>query len=93
MRSFIGVAAAAVTMAMLLSSTPAAANRWREGAFGVQMQRHQADRFQRQPQRDFRPPPDRGGRDSRDGRLTDQERRDLHRDLDRANRELYKDRR
>ena len=32
-----------------------------------------------------------GGRnDRRNGRLTDEERRDLHRDLDRANRELYR---
>ncbi len=93
MRTFFGVAVTVMTMAMVLSSSPAAANRWREGSFQVQMQRHQPDRFQRQPQRDFRPPPDRGGRDNRDGRLTDQERRDLHRDLDRANRELYKDRR
>jgi len=44
------------------------------------------------PQRDFRhpeQPPDRRP----DGRMTDDERRALHRDLDRANRELYKGRR
>lgn len=35
------------------------------------------------------PPPDRGG----SGRLTDDERRQLHRDLDKANRELYRGRR
>ena len=57
--------------------------------------------FQRPPQRDFqrpedsrdyrRPeqPPDR----RRDGRLTEEERRDLHRDLDRASREIYQGRR
>jgi hypothetical protein len=39
-----------------------------------------------------RPSDDRsGGRsDRRNGRLTDEERRELHRDLDRANRELYR---
>ena len=35
------------------------------------------------------PPPDRRG----SGRLTDDERRQLHRDLDKANRELYRGRR
>jgi hypothetical protein len=56
------------------------------------MQRHPPDRSQAPPQRDYRhaPQPDRA---PRDGRMTDQDRRDLHRDLDRANRELYKGRR
>lgn len=83
------------TMAALLvaAAWPAAANPWRHGGPMMQVQRPQQDRFQRPPppQRDFRsapPAPDRGG-----GRMTDQERRDLHRDLDRANRELYKGRR
>ncbi len=35
-------------------------------------------------------PPDRDPR--RDGRMTDEERRDLRRDIDRANREIYKGR-
>lgn len=87
----------------IVVSTPAVANGWRNGGFQAQMQRSQQDRFQRQPQRDYRgpqqpqrdyrnpqQPPDRG---QRDGRMTDQDRRDLHRDLDRANREIYKDRR
>jgi hypothetical protein len=88
MRYRLGIVAVVATMLAL----PAVANPWRNGGLQVQMQRHQPDRFQRQPQRDFRnqPPPDRG---PRDGRMTDQERRDLHRDLDRANRELYKGRR
>ena len=89
MRYLFGV----MTVLAIALATPAAATGWRNGGFQAQMQRHQPDRFQRQPQRDFRnsqPPPDRG---QRDGRLTDQERRDLHRDLDRANREIYKDRR
>ncbi len=77
-----------------LVTTPAAANGWRNGGgLHVQTQRHQQDRFQRQPQRDFRNPQQHQERPPRDGRMTDQERRDLHRDLDRANREIYKDRR
>jgi hypothetical protein len=63
----------------------------------VQMQRGQPGQFQRQPQferqpnRDFRrpePPPQPPQRPG--GRLTDEERRDLNRDLDRANREIYR---
>ena len=90
MRILFGVMA---VVALVVLTQPASANPWRQGGFQVQMQRPHPDRYQRPPQRDFRnsqQPPDRG---SRDGRMTDQERRDLHRDLDRANRELYKDRR
>ena len=56
-----------------------------------QFQRAQPGQFQRQPNPDFRRPerpPEQGQRPN--GRLTDEERRDLHRDLDRANREIYK---
>jgi len=88
MRYLLGMMTA-LTLALAL---PASANPWGHRGMQVQMQRSQPQRFQRQPQRDFRqaPPPDRG---QRDGRMTEQERRDLHRDLDRANREIYKDRR
>lgn len=61
------------------------------GLIQTQLQQPRQDRFQREPQRDFRrpeQPPERGQRG--DGRLTDEERRGLHRDLDRANREIYK---
>jgi hypothetical protein len=61
------------------------------GLIQTQLQQPRQDRPQRQPQRDFRrpeQPPERGQRG--DGRLTDEERRGLHRDLDRANREIYK---
>jgi len=57
----------------------------------TQLQQPRQDRFQRQPQRDFRrpeQPPERGQRG--DGRMTEEERRELNRDLDRANREIYK---
>ena len=58
------------------------------------------------PMKQAEPPPRGGGRDARggregrppnhdqrqQGRMTDEERRDLHRDLDRANREIYRPR-
>ena len=88
MRVFCG--AVGVLAAILV--LPASANGWRQGFVTAQMQRH-PDRFQRQPQHDFRHPPQQPDRGPRDGRMTEQERRDLHRDLDRANRELYKGRR
>lgn len=93
----------------VLAAWPAAAQRhgYGGGRLEAQMQQRQGDyrrQPQRQPPRDFQrfnPPPDR--RDiqrfnpppdrRRDGRLTDEERRDLHRDLDRANREIYNGRR
>lgn len=74
--------------------------------FDVQAQRQRPGGYERQqPQRDFRQPerqrdfrqPD-YQRDYRqpdrrpDGRMTDEERSNLRRDLDRANREIYKGR-
>ena len=85
----------ALTMSAAIAQ-PALAGPWREyrgGLVQVQMQRERPDRFQRQPQRDLRraeTAPERGPRG--DGRLTEEERRELHRDLDRANREIYKGR-
>jgi hypothetical protein len=94
MKILIGAILAVLTAA----AQPAAAAQWRNfgGAhFNVQAQRQRSGGFQRQqPQREFRQPE----RDYRnperrpDGRLTDEERRNLHRDLDRANREIYKGR-
>lgn len=81
---------------LAVAAQPAAAGPWRDfgGArFDVQAQRQRPGDFQRPPQRDFRRgerPPERDKR--RDGRLTDDERRDLRRDIDRANREIYKGR-
>jgi len=87
---------AIVVIAMLTGVQPAVAAPARD-AHGVQLwaqaQRPRPDDAQRQPQRDFRRaerPPEGGGR--REGRLTDEERRDLRRDIDRANREIYKSR-
>lgn len=74
---------------------PAEARQWRDFGgprFDVQAQRQRPDDVQRQqPQRDFRRPEQQPERRP-DGRLTDHERRDLRRDLDRANREIYKGR-
>ena len=77
---------------------------WHGGAMPGQMPRAQPGQFQRQPgqfqrqpqferqpNRDFRrsePPPQPPQRPG--GRLTDEERRNLNRDLDRANREIYR---
>ena len=96
-----------VLVLLAVAAQPAAAGPWRDfggGRFDVQAQRQRPGDFQRAPQRDFRRgerPPDRDlrrgerppERDKRgDGRLTDDERRDLRRDIDRAYREIYKGR-
>ncbi len=89
---------------LAVAAQPTAAGPWRDfggGRFDVQAQRQRPGDFQRAPQQDFRRAPQqdfrRGERppqrDKRgDGRLTDQERRDLRRDIDRAGREIYKGR-
>lgn len=74
---------------MLLPPVAGARDDWRSGA----RPRMQA---QEQPVRRA-PPPQRGERQlkgdhdkHKPGRLTQEERRELHRDLDRANREIYR---
>ena len=69
---------------------PAAAGSWADPGlrFDVQAPKGRPDRGE-QP-RDYRP--DRRGGEERRERLNDDERRALHRDLDKANRELYKPR-
>jgi hypothetical protein len=85
----------AIVATLGLVALPVAAAPW--GDFGgmrfdVQAQRQRHDGFQRPPpQRDMRGP-ERPPERRPDGRLTDEERRNLHRDLDRANREIYKGR-
>lgn len=90
----------AILTVMVAFAQPAAAGPWHGltgGMFAVQAQRQPPGGFQRQPQpqpqRDFRRPerpPEHGQRS--DGRLTEEERRALRRDIDRANREIYKGR-
>jgi hypothetical protein len=91
MKAFFG----ALSLMFLLSALPVAADHERPRGFGF--------RPDLQWQQDRRGPPAKGDqwRDPRrerqpergqrgQGRLTDEERKDLHRDLDRANRELYR---
>ena len=86
----------AVLALLAVAEQPAAAASWRNFGgrqFDVQAQRQPPGEFQRPPQQDFRRgerPPERDKRG--DGRLTDEERRNLRRDIDRANREIYKGR-
>ena len=85
----------------VMMALPAAAGQWRgHGGGGMNVQMQQPGRYQRQPQRQPERQPQRDFQrqdrtpDRRpDGRLTDDERRNLHRDLDRANREIYNGRR
>ena len=92
----------AMLVLLAVAAEPAAARQWRDfggtrydaqGQGQGQGQRQRPGDFQRQPypQREFRQP-ERQPERPRDGRLTDDERRDLRRDLDRANREIYKGR-
>ena len=85
---------AMIAMAALLAQA-AIAGPWGGLDARVQsqmQQRPQPNQFQRPPQRDFggrqQMAPDREQR--ADGRMSEEERRNLHRDLDRANREIYK---
>lgn len=92
-----------VILALSAAVAQPAAAAWRNFGgphFDVQAQRQRPGGYQRQqpggyqrqqPQRDYRRP-ERQPERRPDGRLTDDERRDLHRDLDRANREIYKGR-
>jgi len=79
---------------LAVGAQPAAAAAWRDfggGRFDIQAQRQRPGDFQRPPQRDFRRderPPE--GTRNGSGRLSDDERRNLRRDIDRANREIYK---
>ena len=88
-----GLLLMAVAGALLLPPV-AVARDWR-GGYGVQSQA--PSQPQGQPVKKGPGPYQRGEQDKRgvpdkrgQGRLTQEERRDLHRDLDRANREIYR---
>lgn len=89
-RMKIGVMLALLTVA----AQPAVAGPWRDfggGRFNVQAQSQRPGEFQNPPQQNLRfgkQPPEPGKRG--DGKLTDEERRNLRRDIDQANREIYK---
>ena len=76
------------------SATPATAGSWANPGFrgDLQAQKGRPGQDGGQQGRDYRP--DRRGGDDRRGpeRLNDDERRALHRDLDKASREIYKPR-
>lgn len=82
----------AVVSALSLPS-PADARDWRRSGAFLQTQAQQADRDRVESRRGSRNPR-RAERDDRKrgdrGRLTEEERRELHRDLDRARREIYR---
>lgn len=89
-----------VCVLVLAAAAQPADAQWRQHGgrhYDVQQQRPGGWGGNQRPQRDYRPDyrqpdyrqPDRH-MDRRDGRMTDEERRDLRRDLDRANREIYK---
>ena len=85
---------------LVLAAAPPAQAQWRNYGgrhFDVQSQRPGGQGGYQRPQRDSRQPdnrqPDYRQPDRRpDGRMSDEERRNLRRDLDRANREIYKGR-
>jgi hypothetical protein len=75
-----------------VQAAPAAAGPWRE----MRAAQGQSDRYDRGPQRQRdagRPERDDWNYDRQNRRLSDEERRGLHRDLDKARREIYRPRR
>jgi len=84
MREFLGASA----MAVMLLVQPVADAAQRDGRPGLQAQERRAPPRQPPGQREQRPAPERGDRYL--GRLTEEERRELRRDVDRANREIYR---
>jgi hypothetical protein len=84
-----------IATATLIAPLPAGAGGWDMGWSPMLQAQGQkkggGGQFQRGG-RDFqRGQPDRPQRDERrQGRMTDEERRELHKDLDRANREIYR---
>ena len=83
---------AAAVCALLLSSQ-ADARDWRRSGVFVQAQGQRADEDReqyRRGERNAQRARQNGRKRERPDRLTDEERRDLHRDLDRARREIYR---
>lgn len=80
-----------------LSGGTAAAGPWRDGGRNLRAAQAQPDRYDRGSprQRDAGRPErsERGERQQQQRQLSDAERRELHRDLDKARREIYKPRR
>jgi hypothetical protein len=72
-----------------LQAVPAVAGPWRE----LRAAQGQSDRHDRGQQRQRSDRPERFERQERPQRLSEEERAGLHRDLDKARREIYKPRR
>ena len=88
---------AVIILGGILTTGPAVAGSYGGGFYaqdksGFAYSKGQGRRYERveRPQRYVPPAPPNNGAS---GRLTDDERRQLHRDLDKANRELYRGRR
>lgn len=84
----IGLAVLLLAWAVLQAG-PSVAGPWRE----LRAAQGQPERYERSPDRRREARPERAERYERPGRLSDEERRGLHRDLDKARREIYKPRR
>ena len=80
-------------VSVLLLPSPADARDWRRPGAFLQVQAQRSDRNRDQYDRrngDARRADRRERQEGRRGRLTEEERRELHRDLDRARREIYR---
>ncbi|MGA0025611.1 MAG: hypothetical protein ACO3F9_13335 [Burkholderiales bacterium] len=85
----IGLAVFLLAWTVLQAGTTMA-GPWRE----LRAAQSQPERYERSPERRRETVrPERNERHERPGRLSDEERRGLHRDLDKARREIYKPRR
>lgn len=91
---------AVLMLGAMLALQPAPAGAYDGITFSLQGQGagqgkgHRVDRGERRPMRDARTaPPSPPPVEPRRGQLSDDERRQLHRDLDKANRELYRGKR
>lgn len=80
---------AVLVASAVLQAAPANAGPWRD----LRAAQGQPDRFDRGQQRQRSDRPERFERQERPQRLSDEERRGLHRDLDKARREIYRPRR
>lgn len=79
----------ALLATVALQAGPAAAGPWRE----LRAAQERPDRYDRgAPRQRDAGQPERNERQERPQRLSDEERRGLHRDLDKARREIYKPR-
>jgi hypothetical protein len=92
-RTFVNTLLAIFLASALLAAPLAGARDFRQGpAPRMQGQGQQAAQAKKAPQQPVRRNPEKGAEHDKrhHNRLTDQERRDLRRDVDRADREIYR---